>query len=184
MKRETRAKRMSGFTLVEVTVACAVLAVAIVGILGTMTLGVEQSSLATDTSVAVDAARKQAERVSSYPFKQIFALFDDISSDDPGGPGTGFLPWFDVVGLVATSADGHAGHIVFPSPAGTGTLRQDTVMPALGMPRDLTGDGVVSSTNVAGSYKLLPVQIKVDWRGSYGTETYSIYLLLADRTGS
>src|SRR5207249_8959374 len=122
-----------------------------------MTLGVEQSSLAADDALAVDAARLEAERISSYPFRNIFKLFNDVSWDDPGGAGTGFPSWFDVAGLVATAADGHAGHILFPSPAGTGTLREDTVNAALGMAagRDLDGDGAIDGNDKSGTYKLL-----------------------------
>jgi prepilin-type N-terminal cleavage/methylation domain-containing protein len=176
-------RRDAGFTLVEVTLAAAVLSVVVVGIIGTMTLGMEQSALAADTALAVDAARRQAELMASKPFSQIFALFDDVAWDDPGGAGTGFTPHFAVAGLAATNADGFAGHVIFPSPAGTGTLREDTSNASLGMPRDLDGDGTVGSTDVSHSYKLLPAQIRVDWQGTYGAQSYSLFVLFNDRTG-
>lgn len=51
--------------------------------------------------------------------------------------------------------------------------------PALGMPRDLDGDGTASSGNVAASYALVPIKIQIDWVNAYGPQTRTLYHMTA-----
>jgi type II secretory pathway pseudopilin PulG len=179
-------RRAAGFTLVEVATATAILALVCVGVLGSLTLGVKQSRMAADYGLAVDAARRKAEQLFSQPFRQVFALYNEVTSDDPGGVGTGFGPNFAVPGLAPRpdDPDGYPGKIIFPTAAGNlGQLAENVSIPQLGLPRDLNGDGRIDATNVSASYNLLPVIIEVSWRSSYGDGSYRLYLLLADRSG-
>jgi len=59
-------------------------------------------------------------------------------------------------------------------------LREDVVDNALGMPRDLNGDGVVDTNDHSLDYRLLPVRIRFDWTGKGGRSTLEIKTLLAD----
>jgi len=176
-----------GLALVEVTAATAVVTVAVVGLLGAMSASHLQAQLATDTSIAADAARKQASVMASKSFRQIFALYNAPTSDDPGGAGTGFGPNFAVPGLKARpgDTDGLPGKIVFPAGGSSGEqVREDASGVAdLGLPRDLDGDGNVDDKNKAASYVLLPAKIVIEWQGANGPGAYVLYVLFADRGG-
>lgn len=174
-----------GFTLVEVTVAAAVLAIVVVGVLGTIALGAKQSALAADTMIASDAARQMAERMASCRFRDIFALYNADANDDPGGAGTAPGANFAVKGLAPRTGDpdGRAGRIAFPTGSSASHLREDVSIPVLGMPRDLDGDGKIDDKNKKGRYVLLPATIHVEWQSTYGEGSLALHVLFADRSG-
>jgi hypothetical protein len=49
------------------------------------------------------------------------------------------------------------------------------------MPRDLDGDGVVDALNHATNYVLLPVRVRVAWRGVSGARQLDFDTLLCTR---
>ena len=50
----------------------------------------------------------------------------------------------------------------------------------MGMPRDLDGDGVIDALDHSGDYRLLPVLVRVAWRGSSGPAKLEFRTMLAD----
>ena len=112
---------------------------------------------------------------------EVFAAFNEDAADDPEGAGTAPGADFAVPGLSALSsdADGMVGKIIFPTIAGE--LREDVTDAALGMPRDLNGDGVTDSADHSGDFVLVPVRIRLEWRGSAGPRDMEFHTLLADR---
>ena len=161
-----------GFTLVEVVVALSTITIAIIGLIGAMAVSGEQAALAADTSLALDAARAEAEQIAStVTFTAIFSLY----SVPP-------LSTFAVPGLVPQNGASVCGQVLFPT-IGT-DLREDAVFPALGMPRDLDGDGIISSYPVDRTYWILPVRVLVQFRGSYGTSSVTLDCLISNRPRS
>ena len=78
-------------------------------------------------------------------------------------------------------ADGLAGQVIFPTRVGfPGALREDVVDAKLGMPRDLDGDGVIDTANHAGNYRLLPVIVRVRWRGATGNASAELRTMLGN----
>ena len=69
-------------------------------------------------------------------------------------------------------------NVVFPSDAGGYALREDIKDASLGMPRDLNGDGVIDSENHAGDYVLLPVKVRIDWKGITGERSFEVCTVL------
>lgn len=176
--------RRDGFTLVEVTVAAAVVAVALIGLVGSLVLAVKQSALAADTATAVDGARRQVETMSAQPFRRIFPLYNAYDGDDPlgwdTGPGTGF----DVAGLTprAGDPDGRVGRVIMPAAGTDGrNLRENLTMAELDMPRDLDADGAIDGLDKEGRYALLPATIVVEWRGVYGDASVRVNAIFAQR---
>ena len=51
----------------------------------------------------------------------------------------------------------------------------------LGMPRDLNGDGAIDSENHAKDYLLLPVCIRIEWRGLTGDREYELHTVLLNK---
>jgi hypothetical protein len=163
--------RAAGLTLVEVVTASAVIALVVVGIVGGISASAKQAALAADTALAVDGARNQVEKMAARSFHTIFASFNDTGTDGS---------WFDIPGLTPVAGASHVGHVSFPGD-NTANLYENVSSAALGMPRDLDGDGLIDGANKASTYVLLPFQITVSWRGSYGTASYTLNVLLTDR---
>ena len=61
---------------------------------------------------------------------------------------------------------------------GAWQVREDLVMPELGMPRDLSGDGVIDDQDHSLDYVLLPARIQIDWRGAGGDAHVEFHTVL------
>lgn len=57
-------------------------------------------------------------------------------------------------------------------------LREDVEHEALGMPRDLDGDGVVDALDHRDDYVVLPVCVHVEWQGRLGARRHRTYTML------
>jgi hypothetical protein len=167
--------------LLDVLIAMVVLVVAVGGLSGSVVSSLKLARVNEETALADDAARAMSERIQGVDFRDIFATFNDSPADDPGGlpaPGSAFaVPGLN---LQEGDADGMAGTILFPTnPAGM-VLREDVADASLGMPRDLTGDGLWDAADHSGDYVMLPVTIRVDWAGVTGNRSLELDLLLVD----
>jgi type II secretory pathway pseudopilin PulG len=181
LARLGRAERGLGFTLVELTVVVSVILFALVAMSQSLVASMKLTGTNRESALATDGVRDVIEEIQGVEdFQTIFARYNANTADDPaGGPSPG--PGFAVAGLeaVAGDPDGFVGEVVFPT-IGT-ELREDLVDPALGMPRDLTGDGIVDGVNHAGDYRLLPVLLRLRWKGRGCERSMEIRTLVADR---
>ena len=75
--------------------------------------------------------------------------------------------------------DGRVGEVVFP---GDGVvLREDQNDRLLGMPRDLDLDDKTDAADHAANYRVLPVLVRVRWRGPGGVQQIQLVGTLARR---
>ena len=181
----SRSRGRAGFTLIEVTIAAAVLVIGVLGMVGSIAASLKLVGTNKETVLAHQAARGLVERMQNVTFAQVFATYNGNAADDPSGASTAPGTRFDVTGLaplpVAAGQTARAGTITFPTIAGTNTLSESVVDAELGMPRDLNGDGVITNGAMPGSYLILPVRIQVRWRGNGGDRSISLVTLLMNR---
>ena len=57
-------------------------------------------------------------------------------------------------------------------------LREDVVLPALGMPRDLNGDNRIDDVDHRYDAIVIPVLVRIRWQGRYGERSYECGTLL------
>ena len=169
----------AGFSLIEMSVAAVVLTVAVCGLSGSMVSSVALDRVNHETALAEAAVRGTMEKIGGTTFSEAFARFNADPADDPDGAGTAPGATFAVKGLRG-AAGALPGRITFPVGA-PDQLREDVVDAALGMPRDLNGDGVVDAADHSGNYRLLPVRVSVTWRGVSGVRTLTVETLLCTR---
>jgi hypothetical protein len=67
---------------------------------------------------------------------------------------------------------------MFPTGGPPEQLREDVVDAGLGMPRDLDGDGVIDGADHEANYTLLPIRVRVQWRGVSGVRTFDLETVL------
>ncbi len=168
-----------GFTFLELAVVMTILLSALLLFSSTVSGVAKTRSVNRETSLAVAAARNLLETLRSEDFGQVYALYNADPDDDPDGPGTAPGHRFAVAGLdeAPDSPDGLEGEVVFPTTidALDGLeLREDVELRALGMPRDLSGDGKVDDQDHAGSYFILPVQVRLRWKGATGMRQFEL----------
>ena len=170
----------SGFTLVEIMVTFTVLLVAGLGAMGSISTFGVLASANSESTLARGAAQAVLEQLSAQEFSEVFRRYNADPTDDPAwgsSPGSAF----DVPGLTAREddPDGRVGEILFAVTAiNPGELREDYVDPGLGFPRDLNGDRLQDGLNHAGDYLLLPVRVRVRWRGRAGNRQVEVQTTL------
>jgi hypothetical protein len=114
------------------------------------------------------------------PFAEVYARFNDNPADDPPAgvsPGSSFA----VRGLdpLPADPDDMCGSISFP---GDGfSLREDVLVREFGSPRDLNGDGNIDSDDHGADYAILPVRVRIDWRGQSGVRKVEFVTALSLR---
>jgi len=180
VSRNSRARR-TGFTLLEVAFGTALLTVGISALLSVIIGYSRLVRVNTESGIAQQAARQMLERMQDTTFAQIFATYNTVTADDPSGVGTAPGRNFVVAGLtpLANDADGSVGEILFPMNGSQ--LRENVTDTALGMPRDLNGDSITDSADHAANYVLLPVTLRLRWRGAAGPRTMNVRHLLTNR---
>jgi len=175
--RHRAGSRRRGITMIEVSLGMIVLLVAVGGVLGSVSSFVLLGDAAREKHLAYMAAQQQLEAMNGEVFAEIFARFNEAPGDDPIDPDPIPGAGFDVLGLepIAGDADGLPGRILFPLAISTDAiLREDFVDADLGMPRDLNADGAIDALDHASDYLLLPVTVRVEWRGASGNQVVEL----------
>ena len=168
-----------GLTLIEVLIAVSVFAIAIGAVSTSLVNTSSLRSANRETTIASDAAESMLENVAAQDFEDVFVLFNRNPKDDPDGEGTAPGCYFDVdlIDARRDDPDGFVGEILFP---GDGLeLREDANDPALGLPRDLNGDSVIDGLDHSADYILLPVRVRLEWRGLTGNGSMEFLTTLA-----
>ncbi len=163
-----------GFALVDVAVSLFIVLATVGGLLGVVFSALKASEANQETARANAAAAEIAESLLQTPFQQVFTTF--TSATPPVMPIPGLEPR-------RNDPDGQVAEVRFPAvqTAGGVELREDVVDEALGMPRDLNGDGAIDSLDHSGDYLILPVHIRLDWEGGGGQRAVQAGLLLTER---
>ena len=181
-RRRSSARRRAGFTLAEITVAVSVFAVMAGGVVFSLTRAKYLSWSNRERLTALEACQSKIEEIRGVDFEQAFARFNATTADDPAGASPG--QDFAVAGLTpqAGDADGFVGQVVFP---GNGVQLFENVNDAdLGMPRDLDlSGGTPDNLDHANDYVILPVRVRVDWRGPDGDQSVELVSYLVEREG-
>jgi prepilin-type N-terminal cleavage/methylation domain-containing protein len=177
--RPCAARARRGLTLLEIAVAVAVLAIGLGSSVYALLGGMALQRSAAERTLALQAAESAIEALQAAEFEEAFARFNGTTGDDPG---TGLSPGdsFAVPGLTAQQgdADGQAGEILFPGD--NVALIENVDDPELGMPRDLSLDEppIIDGVNHATDYRVLPVRVRVRWRGALGDREVVIGTIL------
>ena len=179
--RLARSTGTAGGTTLELLFAITVLLVGLLGYSRSLVQSVELGQVNRDTAIATEAVRQKLEELYGTPFAEVFATYNQDPGDDPGGAGTAPGNLFPVAGLDLRQgdADGMHGEVVLPS-AGP-VLNENVADAALGMPRDLDLDGVVTGNDHAGDYRLLPVLVRVEWRSGQQPREFEVQTIMAAR---
>jgi len=154
-----------GWTLLELVISTVILLIVLLGFSYGLVSTTSLERAVREQGLAREALRGQIELLRATTFEDVLQRFEGAS--------------FDVPGLAARpdDADGHVGTVVFPI-SEDGELLEDLDLPALGMPRDLTGEGDVDDLDHHADYHILPVLVRIEWRGSAGDSVLEMSTML------
>ena len=168
-----------GFSLTELTVAVALFALMAGGLVYSLMRAKSLSWTSRERALAMEAAQSVMERVRGAAFDQAFSLYNANPLDDPPGvlaPGSDFA----VPGLTVQlgDPDGFVGEVLFP---GDGlTLLENVQDRDWGMPRDLDLDTQIEAVGYSADYQVLPVRVRVSWRGPAGDQQVELTSVLVE----
>jgi prepilin-type N-terminal cleavage/methylation domain-containing protein len=178
--RKLRGNR--GFTLLELTIAMAVIVFGIFGLLSAISFTSRSNAVNRENDIALRGAQQMIETLRGYDVAQLFARFNTTTADDIATPPnptnfhlvtSGGAPraMFTVEGLdlgfpalnPAQDPDGPSGEIIFP---GDGTKLAEVSGDPIW--QDLDADGVTGETDVSGDFNLLPITLVIRWKSVKG----------------
>jgi hypothetical protein len=182
-RRETGDRRdEAGLTLIELLIAGAFVALAACGLSAVLVGSMAMGAVNKETAQARAAAQQMLEQLHNIPAGDVYATFNQITSDDPYGTGSAPGSVFSVrTKPSAIQVSNMIGEVLFPDISHLGELREDTVDPLLGMPRDLNGDGSIDTGNHAGDYMYLPVRVRITWSGIAGERSFEVCSVLLNK---
>jgi type II secretory pathway pseudopilin PulG len=177
--RSATARTRGGFTLIETCIAVGVMTIAMVCFSSVVASSSRMGADTRQASIAGHAARSVLESMRCRPFELVARLYDSDPSNDPDGPGTAPGRWFAVAGLdlAPNDDDGFVGEVILPEVELQ--IREDSTDERLGMPRDLDGDTVIDDVDHGSDYRLLPVLVRIQWKGPRGERTLEMFTMLA-----
>jgi len=171
-----------GLTMIEVTISILTLTVAAYILSSTIGASLSHTVAKREQANAVEAAMNTLETMRATTFLDLFPAFNANPDDEPLGPGTAPGTTFDVDGLDPVVEPGGAvrpiGTILLPDV--DGQLREDTALPALGLPRDLNGDMIIDANDHAGDYLVMPTIVRVEWLGRLGPRRFEMATIFVD----
>ncbi len=171
-----------GITLIEVTISILILTVAAYMLTSTISASLSHTITKREQALAVEAAMNAMESMRATPFLDLFQSYNEAPGDDPLGAGTAPGAIFDVPGLDPVIEPGGEarpiGRIILPEL--NGQLREDLDLPALGLPRDLSGDLVIDSQDHTGDYLVMPAVVRIEWRGRLGPRRFEMSTMFVD----
>ena len=155
----------AGSALADALIAMIILTVAVGTLAGTVSWGLRLRATNEETAIAERAARDILANLRSVPFDQALATWSAA-------------PDVTVAALNAQpdDPDGRVAEIRLPLVGGQ--LREDQDLPNLGFPRDLNGDGIVDAADHSGDYVILPVTVRLAWRGMAGDMQQEFHMVL------
>jgi prepilin-type N-terminal cleavage/methylation domain-containing protein len=174
VSKARRTRSCSGFTLLEVSVVCVIMAVALIMLSGTIASTAQVAPLNTERFRAAEAAADIIELMHSSNLDDLFLLYNANPADDPVGVGTAPGAAFDIEGFSAVEGDpdGRVGRILMPEVDGRlSEVLEDSL---LGVPRDLNADTEIDDLDHAEDWVILPVVVRIEWSGANGDR--SIYV--------
>ena len=208
MKTSLSLSRKAGFSVVETLCGMTLMFVGLLSLASSTVTGMTTRENNRENAVATHAARELLEQlqVGEIPFEDLFTAYTlapaaAIAPDDARlatvstdllreatrgvfeGKSGNIHPilarQFEVTGLEprkGASVDS-MGSVSFPVASGPEglELREDIAG------RDLNGDGVIDGLNHAGDYKILPVTVKIEWKGQRGVRQLEVQSLLIRR---
>jgi hypothetical protein len=163
--------------LIEVAIAASVMVVGLLGFMQVIAMSVGSSTANRQADLATQAAREVIEQIQAANFATLHTTY--------GVPPAGGIPGnaFDVPGLDPdpNDPDGRVGEIRLPVliAGGAVQVREDLQEPALGMPRDLNGDGIPDALDHSADMQILPVLVRLRWRGPTGISRMEFRTLVA-----
>lgn len=177
----SRSGRSAGLTLVEAMISTSVVAISLLATLGSIGTSMRVTRTVNEREVAQRAATAALQEMAATDFALLLATYDGNAANDPDGAGTAPGDSFAVADLsppdgVLASA---MGRVTLPLVGGQ--VREDVVIAALGMPRDLNGDGAVDALDHSADYKVLPVLVEVSWKGVDGDASIAMPRVFAAR---
>lgn len=176
--RTVRPGGSAGLTLVEVIISMTLFCVGSLSVAGSMGYSLKLDRVNRETATATNAAQRILEDMRALGPEDAFRTYNDSPADDLEGYGTAVGNTFQVANLPPPTgnAAGATGTVLLPCL--DGMVREDANIVGLGTVGDLDGNGKIDKADHLLDMKILPIAIRVAWRGATGDRELLLHTVL------
>jgi len=169
----------SGFSLVDVCLSMALLVIGLGVLIGSTFSAMKLDQVNASTALASQALRGLCEELQAMPIDEVLDSYvlQDNEDERLRAAKLARLTPRDPA-LASRAGQKPVARARFPLGEDGRTLREDLELPALGLPRDLDGDGAIDGADKRASFRILPVVLELDWEGPSGPQHLSVATVL------
>lgn len=169
----------SGFSLVDVCLSMALLVVGLGVLIGSTFSAMKLDQVNASTALANQALRGMCEEMQAMPIDEVLDSYVLRGDEDERARDAKLarLTLRDPA-LASRAGKKPVAAARFPLDGDGRTLREDLDLPALGLPRDLDGDGAIDSADKRATFRILPVVLELDWEGPSGPQHLQVSSVL------
>jgi prepilin-type N-terminal cleavage/methylation domain-containing protein len=179
----------AGFSLLEVMICMAILAIAIAGTASAVMVSTQLSNRANNDALAVAAAEDMLAQIRETAFDQIATTFSGKTFTVAGLPfPSGTVPQGEVIIINSETPNEAAygrnlgGVDGGPGVDLNGNGRFNDVLSGATFGQDIDGDGAYTTATVLpANYKLIPVVVLIRWRSGEGMQRVQVMTSIANR---
>ena len=180
----------AGFSLLEVIVSMAILAIAVVGTGSAVMISTHLNTRANHEALAQAAAESKVAEIRETGFGAILGTFSGQTFAVPGLPNpTGVVDQGEVIIINSETPDEATYGRNLGVPDGgpgvdlDGNGRFNDILSGAAFAMDIDGDGVQNTATVLpANFKLIPVVVLVRWRSSEGIQRLQIVTAVVNRS--
>jgi prepilin-type N-terminal cleavage/methylation domain-containing protein len=180
----------AGFSLLEVIVSMAILAIAVVGTGSAVMISTHLNTRANHEALAQAAAESKVAEIRETGFGAILGTFSGQTFAVPGLPSpTGIVDQGEVIIINSETPDEATYGRNLGVPGGgpgvdlDGNGRFNDILSGAAFAMDMDGDGVQNTATVLpANFKLIPVAVLVRWRSSEGIQHLQVVTAVVNRS--
>ncbi|MCU0724386.1 MAG: prepilin-type N-terminal cleavage/methylation domain-containing protein [Planctomycetes bacterium] len=171
-------KRESGLTLIEVAVSMAVFCVGGLSVAATLGYTLRLNEVNRETAIATQEVRRVMEEIRALPLEDVIRTYNADPADDPDGYSTSPGSLFETASLPPPGGESGGARVDVVLPLSEGKLMENITGSILGSIGDLNGDGVIDGLDHTADAKILPLAVRIRWKGATGDRQLFVHTVL------
>jgi prepilin-type N-terminal cleavage/methylation domain-containing protein len=168
----------AGLSLIEILISMALFSIGGLAVAGSLNYSLRLNAVNRETAVATQEARRVLEEIRSLPLEDVLKTYNDDPADDLDGYDTAAGNLFDLTSLAAPVGEEGGAKVEVVLPLSAGELLENLTNTTLGTIGDLDGDSKIDGKDHIEDFKVLPMAIRVRWKGAGGDRELTLHTIL------
>jgi type II secretory pathway pseudopilin PulG len=171
-------RKDAGLSLIEVVISLAVFGVGGLSVAATLGYTLKLDEVNRETALATQEVRRVLEEIRALPVEDVLLTCNADPADDPEGYATSPGNQFETAALPPPEGETGGARLEVFLPLSDGKLMENLTDPVLGAIGDLNGDGKTDGADHTDDAKILPLAVRIRWKGPTGDRQLSVHAVL------